>query len=132
VVSSLAGKTGVLTRGAYSASKHAMQRFFDSIRIELAPRGVDVLVVSPGFVATPIREHAFGSDGARRGRSHRDESKDTVSVERCVQRMVAAKDKRKRKRELVTTPRAKVGLSLKLVAPKVVDRMAERAARREE
>jgi short-subunit dehydrogenase len=129
-VSSLAGKTGVPTRSAYSASKHAMQGFFDSIRIELAPSGVDVCVISPGFVATPIREHAYGADGAPRGKSHRDETRGTMSVERCVELMMDAIAQRKR--ELVMTPRAKVGLWLKLVAPAVVDAMAARAARRED
>jgi len=43
------------TRTGY-ASKHAMQGFFDTLRIELRGSGVDVLVVSPGFVATDIRQ----------------------------------------------------------------------------
>ena len=63
-VSSLTGKTGVPTRTGYAASKHAMQGFFDSLRIELHGGGVDVLVVSPGFVATErtsveLREYGF-------------------------------------------------------------------------
>jgi short-subunit dehydrogenase len=62
-ISSLCGKTGIPTRSGYVASKHAMQGFFDTLRIELRGTGVDVLVVSPGFVATDIRQHVLGADG---------------------------------------------------------------------
>ncbi|TNF91189.1 MAG: SDR family NAD(P)-dependent oxidoreductase [Gammaproteobacteria bacterium] len=39
---------------AYGASKAAMQYFFDSLRIDLATEGIDVSVVNPGFVDTPL------------------------------------------------------------------------------
>lgn len=123
-VSSLTGKTGVPTRTAYSASKHAMQGFFDSLRIELMGSGVDVLVVSPGFVATPIRDRALGPDGKPRGKSPRDEQKGNMSVEECVRQIVAAM--RKRRRELVMTVTGRVGVIVKAFAPGLVDRLAAR------
>lgn len=39
---------------AYGASKAALQYFFDSLRIDLAPENIDVTVVNPGFVDTPL------------------------------------------------------------------------------
>ena len=39
---------------AYGASKAAMQYFFDSLRIDLAAEGIDVSLVNPGFVDTPL------------------------------------------------------------------------------
>ena len=39
---------------AYGASKAALQYFFDSLRIDLAPENIDVSVVNPGFVDTPL------------------------------------------------------------------------------
>ena len=39
---------------AYGASKAAMQYFFDSLRLDLAAEGIDVTVVNPGFVDTPL------------------------------------------------------------------------------
>ncbi len=126
-VSSLTGKTGVPTRSGYAASKHAMQGFFDSIRIELAPEGVDVLVVSPGFVATDIRARGFAADGKAHGESPRDEAKDNMSVEECVAIMMKAIERRER--EVVMTTKAKLGMWLRLVAPKVVDNIAARAVR---
>jgi short-subunit dehydrogenase len=126
-VSSLTGKTGVPTRSGYAASKHAMQGFFDSLRIELRASGVDVLVISPGFVATDIRARALGPDGKARDESPREESKETMSVEECVRLMMRAIERRDR--EVVMTTRAKVGMFVKLVAPNLVDGIAERAVR---
>jgi short-subunit dehydrogenase len=126
-ISSLTGKLGVPTRSAYAASKHAVQGFFDSLRIELLGTGIDVLVVSPGFVATPIRSRALGPDGKPHGASPRDESRDTMPVEECVRQIVRAMERRDR--ELVMTARGKLGLWMRLVAPSLVDRLAIRALR---
>jgi short-subunit dehydrogenase len=127
-VSSLTGKTGVPTRSAYGATKHAMQGFFDALRVELRGTGVDVLVVSPGFVATDIRARALGPSGKARGESPRDESgRDTMSVEECVAIIVDAMARRRR--EVVMTAKAKLGMALKLVAPGLVDAIAARAVR---
>ena len=57
-VSSLAGSRGLPTSAAYSASKAALSVFLESLRIDLAPVGVRVTDVQPGFVATPINEAA--------------------------------------------------------------------------
>jgi len=46
-VSSLAGLSGVPTRTAYAASKHALFGFFDSLRIELMGTGVTVTLIAP-------------------------------------------------------------------------------------
>lgn len=124
-VSSLTGKTGVPTRTGYAASKHAVQGFFDSLRIELRHTGVDVLVVSPGFVRTDIRSRALGGDGNPLVESPRDEERGTMSVEDCVAAIVDAIAHRRR--EVVMTPRAKVGMLVKPFAPAVVDWLAARA-----
>jgi len=39
---------------AYGASKAALQYFFDSLRLDLASENIDVCVVNPGFVDTPL------------------------------------------------------------------------------
>jgi short-subunit dehydrogenase len=127
-VSSLTGKTGVPTRTAYAASKHAMQGFFDSLRIELMGTGVDVLVVSPGFVKTPVRERALGPDGKPIGKSHLGEhEKDMQSVEECARRIIGAMTAHKR--ELIMTARGRMGQWLKLIAPVVVDKIARDAVK---
>jgi short-subunit dehydrogenase len=63
VVSSVAGYTPLVARTGYAASKHALHGFFDSLRTELAPQGVDVMVACPSFIATRIDWNALGGDG---------------------------------------------------------------------
>jgi NAD(P)-dependent dehydrogenase (short-subunit alcohol dehydrogenase family) len=62
-ISSVAGFSPLLGRSGYSASKHAMHGLFETLRTEVAPQGVDVMMVCPSFVATDIDRHALGSDG---------------------------------------------------------------------
>ncbi|HJL01566.1 MAG TPA: SDR family oxidoreductase [Polyangiaceae bacterium LLY-WYZ-15_(1-7)] len=117
-ISSLTGKTGVPTRSGYAASKHALQGFCDSLRIELRHTGVDVCVISPGFVDTDIRATALGGDGASLGASPRDE-RENMSVDECVEIVVEAMEARRR--EVVMTGLAKAGMALKLISPRAVD-----------
>jgi short-subunit dehydrogenase len=120
-ISSLTGLVGVPTRTAYAASKHAMAGFFDSLRIELMNTGVTVTMIYPGFVATEVRERALGADGKPLGKSHLDESS-VMSVELCASQIINAAEKRKRK--IVMTTKAKVGLWMKLIAPGLVDKIS--------
>jgi NAD(P)-dependent dehydrogenase (short-subunit alcohol dehydrogenase family) len=53
-VSSLAGVRGLPRSAAYSASKAALSTFLESLRIDLAPIGIRVTDVRPGFVDTPM------------------------------------------------------------------------------
>jgi NAD(P)-dependent dehydrogenase (short-subunit alcohol dehydrogenase family) len=55
-MSSIAGKVSSSLFGAYSASKHAMEALSDTLRIELHPWGIQVAIVEPGKIATPIWE----------------------------------------------------------------------------
>jgi len=63
VISSVAGYTPLVARTGYAASKHAVHGFFDSLRSELAPQGVDVMVACPSFITTRIDRNALGGDG---------------------------------------------------------------------
>ena len=55
-VASLAGFRGVPRAGAYGASKAAAINFLESLRFHLVPKGIDVTVVNPGFVRTPLTD----------------------------------------------------------------------------
>jgi short-subunit dehydrogenase len=127
-ISSLTGLMGVPTRTAYAASKHAIQGFFDSLRIELAGSGVDVLVVSPGFVATGIRERALGPDGKPLGQTPGSDHSGDMSTEECVRRIVLAMEARQR--ELVMMPRSTLTRMLQVLAPKQVDQRIAEAIRK--
>ncbi|HKZ78714.1 MAG TPA: SDR family NAD(P)-dependent oxidoreductase [Pyrinomonadaceae bacterium] len=54
VISSLAAYRGLPKSAAYCASKAAVSAFFESLRLELQPRGIDVTVIHPGFIKTPL------------------------------------------------------------------------------
>lgn len=123
-ISSMLGKTGAPTRSGYSASKHALAGFYDSLRIECADDGVSVTVIYPGFVSTGIRERALGPDAKPLGKSPFSET-GIMTVDTCVRSTIKAIIRRKR--ELVMTPRGKVGLWLKLIAPGLVDNIARKA-----
>ena len=55
-ISSLNGFIATPTRTAYVSSKHAMQGFFDSLRLELKRKNVHVMVASPGYVHSNFRK----------------------------------------------------------------------------
>jgi NAD(P)-dependent dehydrogenase (short-subunit alcohol dehydrogenase family) len=54
MISSVAGKNGNPMTSAYVASKHAIEGFSESLRRELMLFGIDVVIVAPGPVKTPI------------------------------------------------------------------------------
>lgn len=56
-MSSAAGRVTRPSTAVYNASKFAVGAFSDVLRQEVAERGVRVIVVEPGAVATPLREH---------------------------------------------------------------------------
>lgn len=57
-ISSVGGKNGAPFIGAYAASKHALEGFSESLRRELMLYGIDVIIIGPGAVATPIWDKA--------------------------------------------------------------------------
>ncbi len=53
-VGSIAGKSALPFLGPYAASKHALEAVADSLRLELRPWGVEISIVEPGTIRTPI------------------------------------------------------------------------------
>ncbi len=125
-VASLAGLTGVPSRTGYAASKHAMVGFFESLRIELRGTGVDVSIIAPDFVVSQIHRRALKGDGEIMGETPMQEAS-IMSAEDCAALIAGAMGKRQRL--LITSARGKMGRWLKLIAPGLIDRIAERAIR---
>ena len=126
-ISSLAGKTGIPGRTAYSPTKAAQALFFEALRVELLDSGVDITIVYPGVVATNIRIHGYGPDGKPAGKSGLKED-NAMPVDECVRQIVQAT--LARKRELVMTLQGRIGLWMKLAFPGVVDSMVLRAIKK--
>jgi NADP-dependent 3-hydroxy acid dehydrogenase YdfG len=53
-VSSLAGVRGLPKSAAYSASKAGMTALFESVRLDTRSKGIDVTIIQPGFIKTPL------------------------------------------------------------------------------
>ena len=53
-IGSIAGRSALPFLGPYAASKHALEAIADSLRLELAPWGIQVAIIEPGTIATPI------------------------------------------------------------------------------
>jgi len=123
-VSSLAGLNGVPSRTAYSASKHAMFGFFDSLRIELKDTGVSTTMIAPDFVISEIHRRALDGLGNPLGKSPLQESK-VMTAEECAQLIIQAVQNRDRL--LITSLRGKLGRWMKLIIPSIVDKIAAKA-----
>jgi NAD(P)-dependent dehydrogenase (short-subunit alcohol dehydrogenase family) len=57
--SSVLGLVGLTWRGAYVATKFAMEGLTDVLRIEMTGTGIEVILIEPGPIATKIRENAI-------------------------------------------------------------------------
>lgn len=116
VLSSLQGKTGFPGSTVYSATKHALQGFFDSLRIELLSRRIDVTIICPGAVESNIRSgKEFNSSML-------------MSTAECARRIVRAIEKRRR--EEVMTFAGKLGVFLKPLFPGLVDSLVDKAVKK--
>lgn len=61
-ISSVSGKSAYPFVGAYAASKHGLEGFSETLRRELQLYGIDVIVIGPGPIATPIWNKAEQAD----------------------------------------------------------------------
>ncbi len=87
VISSIVGKFGFYLRSAYSASKHALHGFFESLRIEIYKENVNILIVCPGKINTNISVNAITGDGSKHNK--RDESTEKgLSAKVCAEQII--------------------------------------------
>jgi short-subunit dehydrogenase len=94
VVSSLTGKYGVPQLSSYSASKHALHGCFECLRAEVHDRHIQVTIVIPGFVRTPILQHALTGSGATYGKTM-PEYERGMDPDTCAARILRAVSRHK-------------------------------------
>ena len=119
-ISSIAGHKGLPARTAYSASKFAMVGFLEALRIENLKKGLHVLIASPGFTASNIRENALNSSGEHQQESPRNE-KSMMTSEEVARKIVVAIQQRKN--SIVMTTQGKLLVFLNKFLPNIVDRL---------
>ncbi len=127
-ISSVNGYRGTPARTAYTASKYAMNGFFESLRTEVMKKGVHVLVACPGFTSSNIRNNALKADGTVQGESPRDENQ-MMSPNKVAESILAAT--LKRKRDLVLTLQGKLLVFLNKWLPSFMDGVVYRQMAKE-
>jgi NAD(P)-dependent dehydrogenase (short-subunit alcohol dehydrogenase family) len=65
-ISSMAAQYGIPKVIAYSASKSAIEGMTRAMAVELAPKGIRVNCIAPGFIATDMSEKALNGDAERK------------------------------------------------------------------
>jgi dehydrogenase/reductase SDR family member 7B len=89
VMSSIAGKFGFYLRSAYSAAKHALHGYFESVRLENEKDGIKVSIICPGKIRTNVSVNALTSSGETH--KQMDPSQEQgMPVEECVRQIVNA------------------------------------------
>lgn len=89
VISSISGKFGFFLRSAYSASKHALFGFYESLLLEEAHNNIHVTLVCPGKINTNISMNALNGEGNSHGvMDHNQET--GMTAEECVRQMYVA------------------------------------------
>ncbi|MFO8021578.1 MAG: SDR family NAD(P)-dependent oxidoreductase [Perlabentimonas sp.] len=92
--SSISGKFGFPLRSAYAAAKHAIQGYFETLRLELKPYNIGVTIAYPGRVNTNISLHALKKDGNEHGEMDKGQA-GGISAEKCAKQYLKAIAKRK-------------------------------------
>lgn len=90
VMSSVVGKFGFSLRSSYSASKHALHGFFETLRCELSDKNIKVTIICPGRIHTNISINAITSDGSSYDKMDEGQSKGipaTVFAKKVVRAM---------------------------------------------
>lgn len=89
VTSSITGKFGFPLRSAYSASKHAIHGYFESLRLENKAHNIQVTIAMPGRVQTPISINAITADGTAHGKMD-DGQSGGIAADVCAERYIRA------------------------------------------
>jgi len=88
IISSLVGKFGTKFRSAYSASKHALHGYFDSLRSEIDPK-IKISIICPGFIKTNVTINALTADGTRQNTMD-DAQANGMSADECAVEIIKA------------------------------------------
>ncbi len=93
-VSSISGKFGFFLRSAYSASKHALHGFFESLRLEVHPYNIAITLICPGKINTAIALNAINEKGEKNNKEAFSRFKG-LSASECAAQIIRAIQKNK-------------------------------------
>jgi dehydrogenase/reductase SDR family protein 7B len=125
VISSMAGKYGFRMRSSYSASKHALQGYFETLRAELYRDNIQVTIVCPGRIKTDISVHSLMGDGQTYGKMDKGQAQG-VPVEKCAKIIVRAIEHNRK--EIFIGKRELLLLIIKRVCPPMFYKIVNQAS----
>jgi NAD(P)-dependent dehydrogenase (short-subunit alcohol dehydrogenase family) len=142
-MSSVGGRVAMAFTAPYAASKHAIEALGDALRVELASSNVQVALVEPGSVATPIWDKAresgdqvsvppqlqkeYGNVPAAMDKALQDTAKRGVPAEQVAQTIERALTSRRMKSRYVVGRDARAMIIARGLLPDhVFDRVAKR------
>jgi len=122
-ISSIQGKVPLPGRTGYIASKFALHGLMDSLRQELRPDKVSVLIACPGPVQTEINTTRLGTEG----KTVALDMKKAMPVDECVRRILAAAACHQR--EELFVPLQKIAPYLVTLVPRITELIAQNRQR---
>jgi short-subunit dehydrogenase len=127
-ISSVAGIVGSPLRSAYSAAKHGLIGYHDSVRAETTHQGMHVLVVAPGSVRTEVSKNALNGNAEARGFS--DAAIDNgMPTDEAARRILDALKAGERELILAEGMEEEIARLRRRAPNELFDRMAELVAR---
>ena len=145
--SSVLGFTALKYRGAYNATKFAVEGLSDTLRLELRDTGIRVVLIEPGPIDTlirinsraPFRKWIDWQDSARRQvyeeriiprlEAEHVPNRFELPPEAVVKKLVhALESPRPRPRYYVTTPTHIMGTARRILPTRALDWLADRAS----
>ena len=109
------------------ASKHAVQGYFESLRSEVAGNGIDVTIVSPGYVQTDLSVNALNGDGTKYGIMDKNTAKGMKPDELAKLICTAIKDKKED--VVVADIKTNLALYLKNLFPSLISYILKKSAK---
>jgi short-subunit dehydrogenase len=125
VISSVVGKFGFPLRTAYSASKHALQGYFESLRAELNSDNINITIVSPGRINTNISFNAINHEGKIHGIMDPGQAKG-ISAEKCAKKIILAV--KKNKKDILVARGESLMVYIRKFLPSIYYKMATRVS----
>ncbi|MCT4641788.1 MAG: SDR family oxidoreductase [Bacteriovoracaceae bacterium] len=122
-ISSLVGKFGTPLRSSYSASKHALHGYFDSLRAEL-PEQINVLMCCPGFVKTNVSVNALVGDGSVQGKMDNAQN-NAMSAQDFAKKLISKIEAKKS--EVYIGGKEVFGVYLKRYLPSIFEKIIRKA-----
>lgn len=148
-ISSVLGLISLPFRGAYNASKYAVEGLSDTLRLELKPSGIEVICIEPGPIASRFRDntidHSLKKIDKERSHFHqqyqqmlggfreqKEESIFTRGTDAVITKLIhAIEDKKPRAKYPVTFPAHFFALVKRLLSVRMLDRLLAFLSRKE-